>query len=60
MYIYNCWRQQIYSTDRPESCWEGKYHGEYSEPGVNVYLIEYKNIHDCKKTVKKGIVSLKR
>lgn len=60
MYIYNRWGQQIYTSSGPESCWDGKYQGEYAEPGVYVYLIEYKSIYDSKKTVKKGIVSLIR
>jgi gliding motility-associated-like protein len=58
--IFNRWGQQIFESNNPEKCWDGKYEGKYTEPGVYVYLIEYKSIYESQKVLKKGIVSLIR
>ncbi|MBL7733068.1 MAG: gliding motility-associated C-terminal domain-containing protein [Chitinophagaceae bacterium] len=44
--IFNRWGQLIFFTNRPGSCWNGKFKGIEQPPGVFVYMIRAKSSCD--------------
>ena len=60
LYIYNRWGQLVYETQNPTDCWDGKYKNSFTEPGVYVYMLEYKSIYNAGKEVRKGRITVVR
>ena len=44
--IFNRWGEQIAGWSHPDGSWDGRFKGRPAEPGVYVYRIQYKDIHD--------------
>lgn len=56
--IYNRWGERIFSSNNPNSCWDGKYKNLLQDSGNFVYYLEAQN--ECGKIFKKGNVILIR
>ena len=56
--IFNRWGQPVFQTSNPEQGWDGKFEGEYVDPGVYVYMIQYQDNKNNEPVYLKGTVAV--
>jgi len=57
--VYDRWGSLLFSTQAPESGWDGKYRGQACAPGVYLYRLELQT-EACERAVFSGTVTLLR
>lgn len=55
--VYSRWGEMIYESTNLENQWDGKFNGEFVEPGTYAYTIKYKSMLD-KDYTKEGTVTV--
>ena len=44
--IFNCWGEEVFASQNPSFCWDGKFNNQILESGMYVYVINAKAIDD--------------
>jgi gliding motility-associated-like protein len=52
LYIYDRWGKLVFLTKKTTEGWDGRINGKFSEPGIFVYTVKYKEVNGIEKRVK--------
>ena len=55
--VFNQWGQIIFSSNEPDTGWDGRVDGKFANPGVYSYLLQYR-VPNGKTVEKRGVVTL--